>query len=253
MGRTPSIDVAGLGDGRGHPRRQLQSGTADFIRRSVHGATLRIDLGAHVGVHTTLLAELVRPAGSVIADRAEPSPCRAPRRSRSAAGAGGPGHDSDSGGGRRRWRHRCSFGAGAGVTACLASPPGRATGALEVVEHVRVVGVDDVPRRGRVSFMKIDVEGAESLALAGASRCSHRIARSLVDLHPHLACPSSAVNPRPLDRLDWASRLPVPSARRRRAVHRDRRHAVDRHARRLPAGCPRFQDSTESRPVTPAR
>ena len=66
-------------------------------------------------------------------------------------------------------------------------PPGHATGPLEVVEHVRVVRVDDVPRRGRVSFMKIDVEGAESLALAGASAllASDRPVL-LVDLHPHL-------------------------------------------------------------------
>ena len=188
MGKTPSIDVVGLEMDEAIRAGSYERNEADFIRRRVHHGDTAIDLGAHVGVHTTLLAGLVEPAGSVIA--IEPSEAHVVRLDAAVRAAG----VAD-----RVTIVTAAAGAAAGERSLLVSapgqashhawltPPGRATGALEVVEHVGVVRVDDVPRRGRVSFMKIDVEGAESLALAGASAllASDRPVL-LVDLHPHL-------------------------------------------------------------------
>ena len=188
MGMTPSIDVAGLEMDEAIRAGGYERNEADFIRRSIRPGDTAIDLGAHIGVHTTLLADLVGSAGSVIA--IEPSEAHVSRLDAAVRGA----RVAD-----RVTIVTAAAGDAAGERSLLVSapgqashhawlmPPGRATGPLDVVEHVRVVRVDDVPRRGRVSFMKIDVEGAESLALAGASAllASDRPVL-LVDLHPHL-------------------------------------------------------------------
>jgi len=188
MGNAPSIDAAGLEMDEAIRAGCYERNEADFIRRSVHQGDTVFDLGAHVGVHTTLLAALVGPAGSVIA--IEPNPPHVVRLGAAARAAG----VAD-----RVRIVKAAAGDGPGERLLLVSapgqlshhawlaPPGHATSPLEVVQPVPVVRVDDVPRRGRVSFMKIDVEGAESLALAGAAAllASARPVL-LVDLHPHL-------------------------------------------------------------------
>jgi FkbM family methyltransferase len=188
MGNAPSIDVAGLEIDEAIRAGCYERNEADFIRRSIHQGDTAIDLGAHVGVHTTLLAALVGAAGSVIA--IEPTPVHVARLEAAARAAG----VAD-----RVRIVEAAAGDAPGERLLLVSapgqsshhawlvPPGHATSPLEVVQPVRVVRVDDVPRRGRVSFMKIDVEGAESLALAGAAAllASDRPVL-LVDLHPHL-------------------------------------------------------------------
>ena len=188
MGNAPSLDVAGLQMDEAIRAGCYERNEADFIRRSVHQDDTAIDLGAHVGVHTTLLAALVGPGGSVIA--IEPSPAHVARLEAAARAAGVA---------ERVRIVEAAAGDAPGDRLLLVSapgqsshhawlvPPGHATSPLDVVQPVRVVRVDDVPRRGRVSFMKIDVEGAESLALAGACAllASDRPVL-LVDLHPHL-------------------------------------------------------------------
>jgi FkbM family methyltransferase len=177
---------------------------AEFIRRSVHPGDTAIDLGAHAGVHTTLLAERVGPDGSVIA--LEPCSAHVARLTAAVRAAGAT-----------EWVTIVSAAAGdvASERRLLVSAPaqssrhawllpaGQPTGPRDVVEHVRVVRIDDLPRRGRVSFIKIDVEGAESLALAGASAllASDRPIL-LVDLHPHLMPVVSGERP-----VDLISRL----------------------------------------------
>jgi FkbM family methyltransferase len=188
MGNAPSIDVAGLEIDEAIRAGCYERNEADFIRRSVHQGDTAIDLGAHVGVHTTLLAALVGPDGWVIA--IEPSPAHVVRLDAAVRAAG----VTD-----RVTIVTAAAGDAAGERSLLVTapgqsshhawlvPPGQATSPLEVVQPVRVVRVDDVPRRGRVSFMKIDVEGAESLALAGvAALLASDRPVLLVDLHPHL-------------------------------------------------------------------
>jgi len=170
---------------------------ADFIRRTVSPGDTAIDLGAHVGVHTTLLADLVGPTGQVIA--IEPASLHVARLEAAIRVAGAADRVT-------------ILAAAAGDAACerslLVSAPGQSSrhawllppdkrgGPLDVVEQVRLIRVDDVPRRGRVSLIKIDVEGAESLAIAGASALltSDRPVL-LVDLHPHLMPLVSADHP----------------------------------------------------------
>jgi FkbM family methyltransferase len=188
MGNAPSIDVAGLEIDEAIRAGCYERNEADFIRRSVHQGDTAIDLGAHVGVHTTLLAALVGPAGSVIA--IEPSSAHVARLEAAARAAGVADQVrivEAAAGGAPGERLLLVSAPGQSSHHAWLVPPGHATSPLEVVQPVRVVRVDDVPRRGRVSFMKIDVEGAESLALAGAAALlgSDRPVL-LVDLHPHL-------------------------------------------------------------------
>ena len=216
---TPSIDGAGLEMDEAIRAGRYERNEADFIRRSVHQGDTAIDLGAHIGVHTTLLADLVGSAG--FGDRHRAGEAHVARLDAAVRGSG----VAD-----RVTIVTAAAGAAAGERSLLVSapgqashnawlmPPGRATGPLDGVEHVRVVRVDDVPRRGRVSFMKIDVEGAEALALAGASAllASDRPVL-LVDLHPHLMPIVSGESAGGLDRATEGLRLRVPSARCRRA------------------------------------
>src|SRR5262245_26659292 len=170
---------------------------ADFIRRTVRAGDTAIDLGAHIGVHTTLLADLVGTTGSVIEIETATSHVERLEAAIQVAGAAA-----------RVTIVAAAAGDAAGERSLLVSAPGQSSrhawllpsgrtgGPLDVVEQVRVVKVDDVPRRGRVAFMKIDVEGAESLAVKGASAllASDRPVL-LVDLHPHLMPLVSADHP----------------------------------------------------------
>jgi FkbM family methyltransferase len=188
MGNALSIDVAGLEIDEAIRAGCYERNEADFIRRSVHQGDTAIDLGAHVGVHTTLLAALVGPGGSVIA--IEPSPAHVVRLEAAARAAGVVDRVrivEAAAGDAPGERLLLVSAPGQSSHQAWLVPPGHATSPLEVLQPVRVVRVDDVPRRGRVSFMKIDVEGAESLALAGAAAllASDRPVL-LVDLHPHL-------------------------------------------------------------------
>jgi len=200
MGSPPSIDVAGLDMDEAIRAGCYERNEADFIRRSVHQGDTAIDLGAHVGVHTTRLAALVGPAGSVIA--IEPSPAHVVRLDAAVRAAGVADRVTvvtAAAGDSAGERSLLVSAPGQSSQHAWLAPPGHATGPLVVVEHVRIIRVDDVPRRGRVSFMKIDVEGAESLALAGATEllAADRPVL-LVDLHPHLMPIVSGNSPRDL-------------------------------------------------------
>jgi FkbM family methyltransferase len=188
MHAPPSGDVLDLEIDEAVRSGRYELNEADFIRRIVRRGDTTIDLGAHVGVHTTLLADLVGATGSVIA--IEPASCHVAQLEAAVWAAGAA---------ERVTIVAAAAGDAAGDRLLLVSAPGQSSrhawllpsghsaGPLDVVEHVRVVRVDDVPRRGRVSFVKIDVEGAESLAIAGASAMlTADRPVLLVDLHPHL-------------------------------------------------------------------
>jgi len=233
MARTPSIDMIGLEMDEAIRAGNYERNEADFIRRCVHHGDSAIDLGAHVGVHTTLLAGLVGSAGWVIA--IEPNKTHVARLAAALRAAGVADRVTivtAAAGNAAGERSLIVSAPGQASYHAWLMPPGRAAGPLEVVEHVRVVRIDDVPRRGRVSFMKIDVEGAESLALEGASAllASDRPVL-LVDLHPHLMPIVSGESPG-----DLIARL----------------RAVGYHCHLLGAGVPFTRiDDTPSTAVTP--
>jgi FkbM family methyltransferase len=168
--------------------QRYERNEADFMRRVVQRGDSVIDLGAHVGVHTVLLADLVGPRGSVMA--VEPCHAHLVRLASAVETAGAAdgvtivaaaAADEDG------ERSLLVSAPGQASRHAWLMPAGREAGPLDVRECVRAVRVDDLPRSRRVTFMKIDVEGAESLALRGAWRllASDRPVL-LVDLHPHL-------------------------------------------------------------------
>ncbi len=143
--------------------------TAVFRRYLRPGAHI-LDLGANIGYFTMLSASLVGPSGSVLAIEPNPNNARMIEASRRANGfsqvtvvqvAAGfePGllvlHRSHSNG-------------------TTSATPGDAS-ALLAAETVACVRVDQiVPRRRRIDFIKVDVEGAEYLALSGCLRIIRR-------------------------------------------------------------------------------
>lgn len=151
----------------------------DFVRATVHPGDTVVDLGAHIGVYTLRLAQLVGPYGHVIAIE----PCRAHvdclQRSTivnqfdgwteiihaAAANVGGTAwltHPSDEGSSAHCWLGETGDG-----------------------ERVTTIRIDDLVARAH--FMKVDIEGAEGLALRGASGLLEASRPTLlVELHPHL-------------------------------------------------------------------
>jgi FkbM family methyltransferase len=135
---------------------------ADVVRlleRTLRPGMVVVDVGANVGLHAVLAAQLVAPGGTVYA--VEPQAWTAKLLSANA------------------WRHGCgnlvvlpvAAGERSG-TAALAVPPEGRSGAGLVPSggdgaEVAVEPLDDlVPER--VALLKIDVEGAETAVLAGA-------------------------------------------------------------------------------------
>ena len=129
-----------------------------------------LDLGANIGYFTMLSASLVGPRGSVIAVEPNPSNARLIEASRRANGYGnvtvaqvaaglGPGllvlHRSHSNG--------------------TTSPAPDEAAALLAAETVGCVRAETlVPAGRRIDLVKVDVEGAEYLALGGCSRLIRR-------------------------------------------------------------------------------
>ncbi len=160
----------------------------DFIHRAVRPGAHVLDAGAHIGIYTVRMASLVGSRGSVTA--IEPHPRHAEclalsleangltervRLVRAAATdasgerdlvAGGPGLES--------------------ANAWL-PPTGRAALRGETLVQVSTVRVDDLAFDRPLSFVRLDVEGAEGLALRGAAGvlASDRPV-VLAELHPHL-------------------------------------------------------------------
>jgi len=154
----------------------------DFVRTAVGPGDAVVDLGAHVGAYTVRLARWVGPSGRVTAVEASSAHVEWLLRSvaanrveawtavlrAAASNVNGPG-----------W---------------LRHPPRESSSAhawlgertAEDGEEVTTVRLDDVIE-WPVQFVKVDIEGAEGLALRGASRTIDRSRPTLlVELHPHL-------------------------------------------------------------------
>jgi FkbM family methyltransferase len=169
-----------------HGRYELNE--AEFIRRAVRPGDSVIDVGANVGVHTVLMAALVGSTGEVMALE----PCRAHVAKLSAtlcaAGLDGRVNVISAAAGDRRGPARLLVAAARQLShQAWLVPETYSPRPTDLVEQVHVIRIDDLPHRGRVTFMKVDVEGSESLVLAGAWRLllSDRPVL-LLDLHPHL-------------------------------------------------------------------
>jgi len=158
----------------------------EFMRLVVRPGMHVVDVGAHIGFHTVHLADLVSHAGLVTAF--EPVSEHATVllgtiRARRCEG-------------RVRLTQAAVADASGIRTLVIAAPamaPANAHFKMAAVDvdltsrQVPVVTLDETLSNRPISFLKIDVEGAEALVLRGARRLladDHPIV--LVDLHPHL-------------------------------------------------------------------
>lgn len=140
-----------------------------FIRETVQPGQSVIDLGTNVGYFTMHMAERVGPAGQVYGF--EPLPRNADMAARSIA----ENRFED-----RVVLHRVAVGAAAGKTHLLYAINTMHSGGSYLVEdsHTDLVGhalhevdlvtLDQLDLRRPISFIKMDIEGAEALACRGA-------------------------------------------------------------------------------------
>ena len=179
-----SDHAIGLPIVRGHYERA----ELDFIRRAVKPGDHVIDLGAHVGFFAVHMAALVGPNGTVTAF--EPFEENAVLLERSI-------RENHFEGRIRLERAAVSrasgpiglafaaetLNSGGAFLAASASVPGHA------VRQVRAVALDDLDLPQPVAFIKMDVEGAEPLALEGAAKLLNRHRPTILsELHgPQLA------------------------------------------------------------------
>jgi FkbM family methyltransferase len=159
----------------------VQAKFREFIRQ---GDTV-LDIGAYVGTHTVLAAKLTGPGGRVFAF--EPSPsnfqylayhCR--RNSRHASAFQSLVSDRA---GERLPFHLLNDGDSTSNSMTFDESIGAATRTIEV-ESVTVDGFC-AEHNARPAFIKIDVEGAESMVLRGAARVLHECRPTIIlALHP---------------------------------------------------------------------
>ena len=160
----------------------------DFVRRAVRPGGHVLDVGAHIGIFTVRMASLVGPGGSVTAIEPLPRHVGSLRRSLAASGLAGRvrvvrAAATDVSGTREL------IVAAPGLASANAwlRPAALASAPDATTLRVATVRVDDVVVRRPISFVRLDVEGAEGLALHGASEILTRDRPSvLAELHPHL-------------------------------------------------------------------
>jgi FkbM family methyltransferase len=179
------IDLADHAIGLNILRGRFELNELDFVRRTVRPGQHVLDIGAHIGLFAMHMAAIVGPAGSVHAFEpfGENADCleQAVRENRFED---------------RVVVERQAVGRETGTARLLFAPHSLNTGGAFLAPEgttlpghetrpVPSIALDDYPLRRPVSFVKIDVEGAEPLVLAGAQRIL-REDRPLIlsELHP---------------------------------------------------------------------
>jgi FkbM family methyltransferase len=166
------VDLSDIAIGLNVARNRYEESEARFVSRSLKPGDSVLDIGANIGFHTIQMASRVGPEGRVYAF--EPVPANLALLEKSI----------DENGLRDRIvLERAALGeqAGGAEIVFLSLEEGsfnsggaylRATGQPVPPGHhllpVRVIRLDEYPLRRPVNFLKIDVEGAEPLALRGA-------------------------------------------------------------------------------------
>jgi FkbM family methyltransferase len=169
----------------------------DYIRSTVGSGAHVIDLGAHIGAYTVRLASLVGPGGSVTAVEPRRRHVRSLRRSLRASGLLARVRIVEAAAAEAAGSRELIV-SGPGLASCHAwlRPRGLPPGLHEGAERVETVALDGLRLPRPISFIRMDIEGAEDLALAGARgllAADRPIV--LVELHPHLLPLVSLVEP----------------------------------------------------------
>jgi FkbM family methyltransferase len=180
------IDLADHAIGLNILRGRFELNELDFVRRNVKQGQHVLDVGAHIGLFAMHMATLVGPGGSVHAFEpfAENAECLdlAVR---------------ENGFEDRIIVERRAVGRQTGNSALVFAPHSLNTGGAFLspsgapvpggheVRTVSTVALDDYPLRRPVSFIKLDVEGAEPLVVTGAMRLLREdLPILLSELHP---------------------------------------------------------------------
>ena len=157
--------------------------THAFITRHTAPGTVAIDAGAHIGLFTVTMARAVGPQGRVVSFEPTETNARVLERTVALNGLDGVAQC-----------RREALAAGRGFAEFFVDEH-ESSNANSLVRHAGTVGavrvptvsVDDVAAEhpGRISCMKIDVEGTELDVLRGAERTLARDAPALaLDVHP---------------------------------------------------------------------
>lgn len=179
------IDLADHAIGLNILRGRFELNELEFVRRTVVRGAHVLDIGAHVGLFAMHMAAIVGPGGSVHAF--EPFDENADLLERSVRENRFADHVVVE---------RKAVGARTGASRLLFAPRSLNTGGAFLAgespdlpgheaRSVQTIALDEYPLRRPVSFIKIDVEGAEPLALAGARKLlqeDHPVILS--ELHP---------------------------------------------------------------------
>lgn len=169
------VDLADHAIGLNILRGRFELNELDFVRRSVRAGDHVIDAGAHVGLFAMHMAERVGPGGTVHAFEPVESNLECLRAAVT----------------ENRFDDRvtvepAAVGAADGTTSLVFARETLNSGGAYLLREsepvpeghvrtpVRVIALDRYPLPRPISFIKIDVEGAEPLALAGASELLRR-------------------------------------------------------------------------------
>lgn len=190
------IDLADHFVGLNVLRGRFELNEQDFVRRTLREGQHVLDIGAHIGLFAMQMARLVGPDGTVHAFEPfeENAECLelAVRENRF---------------GDRVTVERRAVGRATGTSSLVFAPASLSTGggflarpgsplpSGHVTRTIPTVALDEYPLRRPVSFIKIDVEGAEPLVFEGARRL-------LAEDRPLIL---SEVHPEQLDRVSGVS------------------------------------------------
>jgi FkbM family methyltransferase len=166
-----AIDLADHAIGLNILRGRFELNELDFVRRAVRPGQHVVDAGAHIGLFTMHMAAAAGPSGSVHCF--EPFDANAECLELAIR---------ENGFERRVVLERAAVGAASGEAqlvfalatlnsgGAFIARPGMETPPGHEARPVRVIALDEYPLPRPISFIKIDVEGAEAQALQGAAR-----------------------------------------------------------------------------------
>ena len=150
-------------------RGQYETNEIAFVRQTLKPGDHALDVGAHIGFFAVHMAQFVGPAGSVTAFEPFDENARLLERSIAENAFGGRLRLERAAVSRESGETDLTFSretlnSGGAFIVTGAIPHGHAT------RRIRVVALDDLRLLRPVSFIKMDVEGAEPLVLEGARR-----------------------------------------------------------------------------------
>lgn len=159
--------------------RVWEPGVRAWLHEHLEAGGLFLDIGAHIGVYTLLAAEIVGPSGTVIAFEPSPVAATALRAHVRLAGCHERVHVVEAAVGDRccMGRLRLRHGGASSANALVADGAECGPDAHALVPIVTLDTVEGRPG----CVIKIDVEGAEEVVLAGA-------AQFITRYRPHVVC-----------------------------------------------------------------